>query len=229
MMRLLGGMLVSLAVGLLAKLLTDKLRRAPVKTTTLVNPVTSVPTTTLVIPVKSKALVTPTPTPWTTTATAPVKIASLYFDSLYFYHSDSDCDCDSEGDIEDNYRKMLDTFLDQNPHLKKVACIAIQTSYTHRIINQTDLEFSVCFTDKCWAPQLAPTIHNMETYNIIKDVIDDGVVVFDDYDVDNVFNRIDLLGSGQYCSFCKISNLYEMIWYKVGDNILVLCTVDTVV
>jgi hypothetical protein len=148
-------------------------------------------------------------------------IASLMFNVNY------DSDSNSDYAFEFEHVIKLHDFLAENPELADVTCVAIKTGYTDRIINNDDLGFAVCLTDMFSSPKLAPNIKNQKIYDIAKQVIHHGTVVFDDKDTLSVFNRVSELNAADYCSCCNVANIFKMQWFKVGEDVVLVCHVDT--
>jgi hypothetical protein len=164
-------------------------------------------------------------------------IAKYEFD--YDYHCDDDYEDNFDYDTNHDYyytdySKMLSKFLDNNENLKEVHYICVNTRYTHRIIemyNENDkinmIQPAVIFTDKEWNPQLAPKIIDNNTYEIVKDVCKFDSCVFNAKDSVDVFDCISDLGSLDYCGFCKISSLQNIMWYDVNGKTVMIAYVDT--
>jgi hypothetical protein len=123
--------------------------------------------------------------------------------------------------------KQLSEFLSCHPELERVTCIGVKTGYTDRVYSQAaNLNAAVVFTDKCWKKDLQPLIRVRRLYEIVKPIFNDGIVVFANTSVKDVFGCIERLANAEYCAFCNAENLYLMRWYQVGNALVVECCVD---
>lgn len=145
-----------------------------------------------------------------------------------FVFTDTD-DIDYE-EQEEVYHDQFATFMKQNPSLKEVACIAIKTGYTHRLIERKDVMDpapAVVFTDKIWEPTLQPVINDRSIYDLVRRAgIKYGTCVFDCKSAEEVLDRITDLGYADYCGCCDIENVIDIRWYLVDDKLVLKCTMD---
>lgn len=134
-------------------------------------------------------------------------------------------------EIEDRFNSQLDGVLREHPNLASVACIAVCTGYTDRLVTSPQLlevlQPAVVYTDKIWDPELDPVIINPRAHVLCSQISDDGVCVFTDSDASKVFHYVECLGEADYCGFCNVQNVMGLEWHEVDGQLVLMCTVDT--
>jgi hypothetical protein len=138
----------------------------------------------------------------------------------------------NENRFEDEADEQLEKFLEDNPSLKDVKCICVNTGYTDRIIDNEeildDLDAAVVFTDKCWNSDLKPLIFDQEIHDLVANIkgVDDGSCVFKESSPAAVFSCISSLQMAEYCGCCSAGNFYRAEFYDVDGKIVMVAMVD---
>ena len=142
-------------------------------------------------------------------------------------------DIQSDGDSvedDDNYMIQFDTFLHDNLHLANIIGLAIQTGYTHRIIQSSEmlraLKPAVVFTDKHWEKDLNPFIGDKTLYKFMQGIYHSGTCVFAEKESIALFDYVSKLSDMDYCGFCYNSSLYKIEWYEQNNQKLMLAYMD---
>ena len=145
-------------------------------------------------------------------------MASVAFSYSYEFDEDEDY-CETA--IIKEYKKQLKT-------RNVVDAILINTRYLDRLTPEQLKEVGACATITGESQITLLTELNEELFNAVRTLEEaDGSLVFKNTNAIDAVKLISTLNRFDYCAFCLVSAIQQLIWYKIGNFTVLYIELDT--